>query len=282
MQEQTMREQATQAHATQVTEIQEQMKQLDQHLTDYVRPATFPLAVRVLKKDEPLPPRAKRPHRDLGVKLSICQGVTMARTYGWAIALGGADVSCPIAKAVFHFEEPVDYYTDGHLACGMYTETIEAGVKTEKAVPKFAKDESGIIAIAPLSRTTFEPDLVIVYGNSAQVMRMVAAALYKKGGALTSTFSARADCADMIIKTKQSNEPQVILPCYGDRVFGQTQDHEMAFTLPYGHVDDFLVGLQGTHRGGVRYPIPQFLQYEANYPATYKKLNDLWEQKTEE
>jgi hypothetical protein len=38
-------------------------------------------------------------------------------------------------------------------------------------------------------------------------------------------------------------------------------------------------GLHGTHRGGVRYPIPQFLQYQAKYPATYEKLNEMWNEK---
>ena len=107
-------------------------------------------------------------------------------------------------------------------------------------------------------------------------MRMVAAALFKTGGAITSTFSARADCADIIIKTKQTGQPQVILPCYGDRVFGQTQDDEMAFTVPYKQLDSFIEGLHGTQRGGVRYPIPQFLQYQAKYPATYNQLNEMW------
>ncbi|MEW9672282.1 DUF169 domain-containing protein [Ammoniphilus sp. 3BR4] len=242
----------------------------------HVRPNTFPLAVRVLREGEVIPEKSKRPFRDLHVQLSICQGITMARTYGWTIALDGEDLSCPIAKAAFHFEEPLSFYTEGNLACGMYTETKEGGALTEAEVPKFSKEESGTIVIAPLSRTNFEPDLVLVYGNSAQVMRMVAASLYKTGGAITSTFSARADCADIIIKTKQTKQPQVILPCYGDRVFGQTQDDEMAFSFPYAHLHDFITGLQGTQRGGVRYPIPSFLQYQAKYPATYEKLNNMW------
>lgn len=254
--------------------LHEALSELEKH----IRPNTFPLAIRVLRKDEAIPAKTKRPLQDLGVQLSICQGITMARTYGWAIAMGGEDLSCPIAKAVFHFEEPLSYYTDGNLACGMYTETKEAGVHTEAEVPKFSKEENGTVVIAPLSRTDFVPDLLVIYGNSAQVMRMVAASLYKTGGAITSTFSARADCADIIIKTKQTQKPQVILPCYGDRVFGQTQDDEMAFSFPYSHLEDFIKGLHGTHRGGVRYPIPAFLQYQAKYPATYEKLNEMWEQ----
>lgn len=256
----------------------DKLRQLHQEIEKNVRPDTFPLAIRVLRPGEEVPDKAKRPLRDLQVQLSICQGITMSRRYGWTIAMGGEDLSCPIAKAAFHFEEPVSFYTEGNLAHGMYAETLVCARLTEEAVPKFTKEESGIIVVSPLNRAAFEPDVVVVYGNSAQVMRMVAASLFTTGGAITSEFSARADCADIIIRTTQTNSPQVILPCYGDRVFGQTHDHEMAFSFPYRMADDVIAGFAGTHKGGVRYPIPSFLQYQAKYPATYEKLNKMWEE----
>ncbi|MCF6093006.1 DUF169 domain-containing protein [Microaerobacter geothermalis] len=249
---------------------------LSEEIEKYVRPDTFPLGIRVLDKGESVPDKTKRPAKDFGVRISICQGITMSRRYGWTLAMGGEDLSCPIAKVAFGFEENLPFYSEGNLACGMYAENMEAAKKTEEDVPKFLDDESGIILVGPLSRISFEPETVLVYGNSAQVMRMVAAALYKRGGSITSSFSARADCADIIIRTKQTNEPQVILPCYGDRVFGQTHDHEMAFTLPFNRSQEFIDGLSGTQKGGVRYPIPTFLQYQAKFPPSYEKLNQMW------
>jgi len=250
---------------------------LENAIQTYVRPDTLPLAIRVMKKGEEVPERVKRPYRDFGKTFSICQGVTMARRYGWAIAMDREDLSCPIAKIAFGFEDQLDYYLEGNLTDGMYTKTCDLGAITEAAVPKFSKDEAGTVLMAPLTRTSFEPEVIVIYGNSAQVMRMVAAALYTTGGEVTSSFTARADCADIVIKTMKSDKPQVILPCYGDRVFGQTHDHEMAFTIPYKDVSEFIEGLKMTHKGGVRYPVPTYLQYEAKYPNTYEKLNDMFE-----
>ena len=71
--------------------------------------------------------------------------------------------------------------------------------------------------------------------------------------------------------------PQVILPCYGDRIFGQTEDHEMAFTIPWRQAADLVAGLRGTHQGGVRYPIPAWLRYTGEFPATYRRLETLWD-----
>lgn len=244
----------------------------------YVRPETFPVGIRILAQAEPVPEKVRRPWRDMGIKVSICQGISMARRYGWAVAMGPEDLSCPIAQVAFGFEEAIPYYTEGNLAAGMYVETCGLGAKTEAEVPKLAPSEAGIVVVAPLSRCPFTPQVLLVYGNSAQVMRLAAAALWKRGGAITSTTSARADCADIAIRTLRVGGPQVILPCYGDRVFGQTQDHEMAFTTPWELVPELIEGLHGTHKGGVRYPIPHYLRYQAEFPATYRKLQELWAQ----
>lgn len=255
--------------------VVEKNKKILEAMEHYVRPDTFPLAIRVMKEGEELPERVKRPFKDIGEKFSICQSITMSRRYGWALAMGAEDQSCPIARIVFGFAPEVDYYKEGNIAHGMYAKTCDIGAVTESVIPKFTQEEAGTILIAPLGRANFEPELILTYGNAAQVMRMVAAALYNGGGEITSTFTARADCADIIIKTIKSNKPQVILPCNGDRVFAQTHDHEMAFTFPYEMADSFIEGLEGTHKGGVRYPIPSYLHYTNQYPPKYEKLNSM-------
>ena len=133
------------------------------------------------------------------------------------------------------------------------------------------------LLVAPLDRATFEPHLVCIYANPAQVMRLTQAALWKRGGKLASSFGGRIDCADIIVTTMRTDQPQVILPCSGDRIFGQTQDHEMAFTIPWGQMDEIIEGLRGTHDGGIRYPITQFMEYEAKLPPKYMEANRLWD-----
>jgi uncharacterized protein (DUF169 family) len=79
-----------------------------------------------------------------------------------------------------------------------------------------------------------------------------------------------------VIKGKKSGEPQVILPCYGDRIFGMTADDEMAFTFPFAMAEEVVEGLEKTHAGGVRYPVPIYLRYQADYPKSYQELEKLW------
>jgi len=63
-----------------------------------------------------------------------------------------------------------------------------------------------------------------------------------------------------------------VLPCNGDRVFGMTQDTEMAFSFPFAWAEEVRAGLEGTHRGGVRYPIPVAMRQTPRMPRTYAEL----------
>ncbi len=249
---------------------------LAQQIEQHVRPSTFPVALRMIRPGEDLPEKVKRPHADLGFQIAICQGISMARRYGWSLAMGREDLNCPLTKIAFGFEKAPSFYTEGHLACDMYTGSLEAGRASEASVPRFEAGAYSHLVAAPLARARFEPQVVLVYGNSAQVMTLLVAALFRQGGRLTSSFGGRIDCADIVIETMKTGRPQVILPCYGDRVFAQTEDAEMAFTFPANLAEEVIAGLQGAHGGGVRYPVPRFLRYQGEFPPTYRELDAMF------
>ena len=148
------------------------VKTADRELQTYIRPQTFPVAIRMLKPGEEIPARAKRPARDFK-KLSMnCQVIDMARRYGWMIALTREDHICSLGIAALGFEKPTHLHSSGTLCEGMYTETKQAGQRSEAAVDSFAPGEYATLLVAPLDRATFEPHLVCVYANPAQVMRL--------------------------------------------------------------------------------------------------------------
>ncbi len=248
------------------------LKKLDETLNQHIHPETFPLAIKMAKRGEALPDKVKRPVKDLGVEVATCQGFSLARRYGWSLAIFGEDISCPLTKVAFGFKPATEYYLEGNAAAGMYTQTKEIGARTEAEVPKLPYGKYKYIFVAPIRRANFDPDLFLIYGNPAQIMRLMTAYLYKRGGYLHSRFSGRLDCADMVIETFLTDECQVILPCYGDRIFGLTQDDEMAFTVPKSKVSMVQEGLAGTYKGGIRYPIPAYLQFEGKFPDSYTKV----------
>lgn len=253
------------------------LKKVNDELNTYIRPQTFPTAIRMFRQGEPLPEKAKRPARDFKRGFMNCMTIDMVRRYGWTIALTREDSICSLGIVALGFDKELKYYHDGNLCEAMYTETAGAGARSEAAVDKFAYNQFHALVAAPLDRCDFEPHLICVYANPAQVMRLVQAALWKRGGKLTSSFGGRIDCSEIIVTTLKTNECQVILPCSGDRIFGQTQDNEMAFTIPYSKIEEVMEGLRGTHKGGIRYPITQFMEYEPKLPPKYMEVNKMWD-----
>jgi len=158
------------------------------------------------------------------------------------------------------------------VALGMYCKDEQAATKLEASTWKFEPGTYDYVCVAPLSRATFVPHVIAVYANRAQVLRLVHAALYKRGGRVLSSAGGRLDCAEIVIQTMTTNEPKVILPCTGDRVFGMAQDTEMVFAFPWEFAGEIAEGLEGTHKGGIRYPITVAMRETVTMPKTYQDL----------
>ena len=223
-------------------------KQVTDTLNFYIRPQTFPLALKLCQSESELPEKVRMPVRDLGYQITLCQGVGLARRFGWTMAIGKDDQCC----------------IGGAIAMGFLSE-VPAGMTAdaEKALD-FGKYSH--LLVAPLHTTNFEPDVVVIYGNSAQAMRLVQAASLAFGQGISAVASGSMDCGDIVARTTLSDECQFILPSGGDRVFGSTQDHEVIFTMPPSKIEAVLKGLEDTHKAGFRYPILTDLRHRPALP----------------
>ena len=182
-------------NAGRYTEAMTDLAKLDAAISRYVRPATFPLAIRMVTADEQIPARTRRPHRDMDVQVTICQAIGISRRYGWAVEVTPDDLSCPLVFVPFGFSAPVTFQAEGHCVRGYLHGDGKAGAISEQIVPRLEHGKYTGILMAPLDRAEFEPQVVCVYGNSAQVMRLVQASLFSRGGALNNLSTGRIDCS---------------------------------------------------------------------------------------
>jgi uncharacterized protein (DUF169 family) len=254
-----------------------EVKEVEQALNTYIRPLTFPLAIKMLKAEEEIPDRTRRPFQQMKKKVAICQGIGMARKLGWAVAMGKEDIQCSLGAAPFGLFKNIDYYNEGNLAAGMFTVSKEIGKSEEDLVDRFEHGQYSHIMVAPLHRAAFEPDLFMVYGNPAQIMRLIHGTLYNEGGSVESSAMGRLGCASIITVMKR-DECRYGVPGNGDRIFGMTQDHEMNFLIPSSKVETVLDGLANTHKAGLRYPITSFFDFEATFPPSYQEQMSIWKE----
>jgi len=109
------------------------------------------------------------------------------------------------------FKPAVPHFTEGHLCLNRYNQTLEAGARTEAAMPRFPYDQYAAVLLSPLTTCAFDPDAVFLSGNSAQIMRLVHAALYHEGGRISYSTDGRLACADLIVTP--INTPAVTWCC---------------------------------------------------------------------
>jgi uncharacterized protein (DUF169 family) len=245
-------------------------------LNRLVRPLTFPIAVKLVKSVGEFPEKTRRPLGDMGFKTNVCVGMTMCRKYGWTVGMTADDNACLIAAYTYGWSEPESgakkALTD-FLQVMKYAANENAAKATMEAVEqvKLSKGKYAGVVFSPLERTRIDPDLVIIFCNPAQVMRLVHGATQEAGMVVQSVFSGRGGtCTEGVLQTFKTKEPKVVLPGNGDRVWAMVQDDEMVFTIPANWLDPIIRGLEATHQTGVRYPIPVDVRHAPLFPGQLK------------
>jgi len=224
------------------------LKQVNETLNIYIRPQTFPVAIKLYGAQEPLPAKIRMPVKDLGYQITLCQGVALSRRYGWTVAIGKEDQCC----------------LGGHATMGFIDNPPQGGLMD--AEKRHEPGKYQYMVSAPIDRTDFEPDLICLYVNSAQAMRLAQAANNGGGGIAPTTATGLGDCGDIMARTVKTDQCQFILPSGGDRVFGSTQDHEVIFTIPKSKLELMMKALEDTHKAGFRYPVLVDVRHRPNLP----------------
>jgi uncharacterized protein (DUF169 family) len=250
------------------------LKKINEALNSFIRPQSPPVAVRMCENLNEIPKKVRFPKRDLGLSITACQGIAMARRYGWTVAIGKEDQICPHGHAILGFVS-TKAYLDGSLAedAGLGTKVDFARNAQELSLLEHGK-YSHLIA-APINIAQFEPHFIMCFGNPAQIAVLVQAATAKAGGFLSSVSSGGRSCSVFIARTIIADECQVVLSGAGDRYFALTQDHEMAFTIPMSKSEATIEGLELAYKSGFRYPTPSWLRFEGQLPPQYYKFTEL-------
>jgi uncharacterized protein (DUF169 family) len=251
----------------------EHYRELGRAIETYLRPATFPLAIKLIGAEAEIPAGSRRPASDLGLRTFICQNFRMCRSYGWTIAATQEDCSCKFARSLYGWDPGTgEWETWGRrFSVGLYANDVETSEKFREHNFVFESEYAGLV-ISPLTRTKVEPDVVQVYCFPAQAMRLIQSYLFFEGGVLEFSSAGRSgSCHEGVIKTFSTGLPQLVLLGNGDRVWGGAEDSEVMFAIPKGKLELIVEGLRRTHEAGLRYPIPKYLNYEPGFQQEFEQ-----------
>jgi len=243
-----------------------------------LRLKSFPVAFKLLEKKESL---SEIPFlRRTAHKVTLCQLITLVRNFDWTVGADLDDFLFPQCPSIIGLTEIPEVCKDGTFRSIIWTKTKEDGRKYEGSIPRLPVGQYEAVALAPLVYNPFDPDIVLIYANPAQMILLINALQFEDYEVMEFSCVGESSCSDVIARCYLQEKPSLSIPCYGERRYGHAQDDELAIALPAGMVEKALNGLEALYRRGIRYPIPHAgaeLDMTSAFPLSYSGLDQLEE-----
>ena len=238
-----------------------------------LRLKSHPLAIKLIAREEEIPEHVKWPTVDYGYRMLTCQAFSESRRAGAAIAQTKKEIWCTEAAVGYGFIEPIDYFLEGNTRYpdGIIS-TLEGSKYWAREFPRLEYGRYAALVSAPLATAEFEPDVVIIYGDSLQVAQLLFARTWIDGYEIRCRMSAQGACVHAVVPVLQTGECQVAFPCLGDRRRAGAQDDELIFSAPMAKLEDLLNGLDAMDRKGLGLPVAPRMEREGLMLESYMKM----------
>jgi uncharacterized protein (DUF169 family) len=222
---------------------------------------TSPLAVKMLEKESDIPAGAVRPYRDRGIHIAQCQAFALSRRQKETIAMLREDNWCFAAL----------------IAYGLVDKPKDPELQRFLGFPTFPRDKYIGIVSAPLRTANFEPDVVIIYSNPAQLRNMLLPFHFGGEEGLVDYHFFPPACAYQVIPVMNSGQLMVTLPDPGDYHRALAAEDEIVLSVPAARIVKMLEGVKEVEKGDFAYSranmymLPDFPQ-----PEFYQMLFKRW------
>ena len=205
-----------------------------------LRLLTYPLAIKYIKDESEIPTNALRPSK-IEQRLSLCQAFTTARRLERSVGMTFEDNHCITSSFVQGWKYmPGKEILKSQIISGYHSNPSAemrvqlqfADLLTKESLEK-VKGNIGFV-VSPLTKTDVIPDVILTYGNPAQIGNIIHALSYE-GRYLVNNqnfIGYGESCIRGVLVPYITNKSQVVLPGTGDRILAMTTENEMAFGMP--------------------------------------------------
>jgi len=139
---------------------------------------------------------------------------------GGAYALGFKDLTPTLKSGQFYFK------------LGKF-DSVSSSKRTMENVPHLPTGDTYATMYAPLEKTPFTPQVIILITNPWSMLKLAQSSLFRLGGRIHASFSGiQSVCADAVAQTVLTGKPNFSLGCDGSRKFSGIADDEMVMGFP--------------------------------------------------
>ncbi|MCS7114669.1 MAG: DUF169 domain-containing protein [Nitrososphaerota archaeon] len=238
---------------------------------------TYPIAVKLLKSESEIPDGSIRPKKDRGEHWALCQTFALARRQGLNITMSKEDHWCPQPLISYGLVEPPESYFKGFGLYPFFIANQEAAIKRAQESPRLPYGRYVGLTCAPLSKVNFEPDVVMIYCNTAQLRYLLLALKYKGGYHVTSTFDPIHSCVHSVIPSYLTGECYITVPDPGDYERAMAGEDEMILTVPMKRLEELMFGLKEFEKAKRTYKsFAYVMRPDFPQPPLYQEFFKIW------
>jgi uncharacterized protein (DUF169 family) len=211
-------------------------------LKSYLKLSGSPVAFRFAPKKEDIPAGMQ----ELDKTIRHCSMVGLARKEGKIFFSTAGKHECNGGAWALGLREITDSLKSGdfYFKLGKF-ESSAACKRTIDRVPHLSTLETYATLYAPLEKTPFDPQIVLIVANPWVMLKLAQSVLFRVGGRINAQFAGiQSVCSDACAQTYLNGQVNFSLGCDGSRKFSGIEDGEMVIGIPAELIPEIVESLK--------------------------------------
>jgi len=199
-------------------------------LKKYLKLSGSPVAFRFAAKKEDIPAGMQ----ELDKTIRHCSMVGLARKEGRIFYSTAVKHECNGGAWALGLRELTESLRTGdfYYKLGKF-ESSAACKRTIDRVPHLQSLETYATLYAPLEKTPFDPQVVLIVASPWVMLKLAQSVLFRIGGRINAGFAGiQSVCSDACAQTYLNGQVNFSLGCDGSRKFSGIEDGEMVMGIP--------------------------------------------------
>lgn len=177
-------------------------------------------------------------------KYTFCQFIMKARE-GERLLATADNVACANGSSALGFIPLPEKLINGEFLFRLGTFQQEGARRTMELMPRFEYRQFSGIALAPLCKIDYDPDIIVLETVPEHLMWLALATIHKKGGRLEFSSSiSNGTCVDTTVVPYLTGKLNVTLGCYGCRNATDIPDENLLAGFPGNQIKEILDSLE--------------------------------------
>jgi uncharacterized protein (DUF169 family) len=199
-------------------------------LKKYLNLSGSPVAFRFATKKEDIPAAIQ----ELDKTIRHCTMIGLARKEGRIFFSPAGKHECNGGAWALGLREITDSLKTGdfYFKLGKFESTASCK-RTIDHVPHLQTLETYATLYAPLEKTPFDPQVVLIIASPWAMLKLAQSVLFRVGGRINAEFAGiQSVCSDACAQTYLNGQVNLSLGCDGSRKFSGIEEGEMVIGIP--------------------------------------------------